>query len=161
MMARSFGSLTALTLALVACGGGGEQQQQPAAQAPTTQAAAPAAQPSTEGAQTAPATGLPPGVTQAMVDEGKQLFNSPTAICYTCHGENGKGMAGLGPNLGDSEWLHSDGSYDAIVKQIETGVPAAQSKSGIMMPPRGGSSITDDQVKAVAAYVWSLRLQKQ
>jgi mono/diheme cytochrome c family protein len=25
-----------------------------------------------------------------------------------------------------------------------------------MMPPKGGSSITDDQVKAVAAYVYSL-----
>ncbi len=25
-----------------------------------------------------------------------------------------------------------------------------------MMPPKGGSSITDDEVKAVAAYVYSL-----
>jgi cytochrome c5 len=28
------------------------------------------------------------------------------------------------------------------------------------MPPKGGSSITDDQVKAVAAYVYSLSHKK-
>ena len=28
----------------------------------------------------------------------------------------------MGPNLTDAEWIHSDGSYDAIVKQITTGV---------------------------------------
>ena len=27
---------------------------------------------------------------------------------------------------------------------------------GAIMPPKGGSAITDDQVKAVAAYVWTL-----
>jgi hypothetical protein len=26
----------------------------------------------------------------------------------------------------------------------------------VMMPPRGGSSISDPQVQAVAAYVWTL-----
>ena len=159
-MARYSASLTALALALVACGGGGEQQQQPEAQAPAAQAAAPAAQPDTQAAAETQATGLPPGVTQAMVDEGNTLFHGE-AICHTCHGEDAKGMPGLGVNLTDNEWLHSDGSYDAIVKQIETGVPASESKSGIMMPPKGGSSITDDQVKAVAAYVWSLRLKNK
>ena len=29
-----------------------------------------------------------------------------------------------------------------------------------MMPPKGGSTITDDQVKAVAAYVYSLSHKK-
>lgn len=158
-MARYLASLTALTLTLVACGGGGEQQQQPEGQAPAAQAAAPAAQPDTQAAAATP-TGLPPGVTPAMVAEGDTLFHGQ-AICHTCHGNDAKGMPGLGVNLTDSVWLHSDGSYDAIVKQIETGVPAAESKSGIMMPARGGSSITDDQVKAVAAYVWSLRLKNK
>jgi hypothetical protein len=31
-----------------------------------------------------------------------------------------------------------------------------ESKEGCPMPPRGGSSITDEEVKAVAAYVYSL-----
>jgi mono/diheme cytochrome c family protein len=160
MMARYLASLTALTLTLVACGGGGEKQTQAAPAA----AAAPAAPPSTQAAPAAAEAGtqtggLPAGVTQAMVDEGKTLFHG-AGTCYTCHGQNGVGVTGLGPNLGDAEWLHSDGSYDAIVAQIHKGVPTAESKSGIMMPPKGGSAITDDQVKAVAAYVWSLRLKQ-
>lgn len=153
MTARSLASMTAFALMLTACGGGEQQQQTQAA--PAAEAAAAPAVDST--AQAAPAGELPAGVTQAMIDEGKTLF-AGAGNCYTCHGQNGVGAEGLGPNLGDAEWLHSDGSYEAIVTQITDGVPAAESKSGIMMPPKGGSAITDDQVKAVAAYVWSLRL---
>ena len=40
------------------------------------------------------------------------------------------------------------------------GVPKEASKSGIVMPLRGGSTITDDEVKAVAAYVYSLSHKK-
>jgi mono/diheme cytochrome c family protein len=103
-------------------------------------------------AQTAPA-----GVTPAAIAQGDSIFHSK-GNCYACHGANGQGA--VGPNLTDAEWLHSDGSYDAIVKQVTTGVPQAESKSGIPMPPKGGSSITDDEVKAVAAYVYSLSHKK-
>jgi len=95
----------------------------------------------------------PAGVTPAAIAQGDSIFHSK-GNCYACHGANAQGA--VGPNLTDAEWLHSDGSYDAIVKQVTTGVPQAESKSGIMMPPKGGSSITDDEVKAVAAYVYSL-----
>jgi cbb3-type cytochrome c oxidase subunit III len=98
---------------------------------------------------------LPPGVTPDMVKEGKTLF-AGAGICAACHGTDAKGMPGLGANLTDNKWLHSDGSYDAIVKQIMTGVTASQSTSGAAMPARGGSALTDAQVQAVAAYVWSL-----
>jgi len=90
-----------------------------------------------------------------MLDEGNTLFHG-AGLCATCHGADGKGVPGLGANLSDSVWLHSDGSYDAIVKQVTEGVPANVSTSGAAMPARGGSSLTDDQVKAVAGYVWSL-----
>ena len=75
-------------------------------------------------------------------------------------GAAGNAQGAVGPNLTDAEWIHSDGSYDAIVKQITTGVPKEESKSGIAMPPKGGSTITDDEVKAVAAYVYSLGHKK-
>jgi mono/diheme cytochrome c family protein len=92
-----------------------------------------------------------------MVEEGRTLFHG-AAICFTCHGQNGVGVQGLGPALGDAEWLHSDGSLDAIVNQINTGVTAAESKTGTIMPPRGGAvTLTDEQVRAIAAYVYSLR----
>ena len=95
----------------------------------------------------------PPAVTPAVIAQGDSIFHGK-GNCYACHGTNAQGA--VGPNLTDAEWIHSDGSYDAIVKQVTTGVPKEQSKSGIPMPPKGGSTITDDEVKAVAAYVYSL-----
>jgi mono/diheme cytochrome c family protein len=95
----------------------------------------------------------PAAVTPAEIAQGDSIFHGP-GNCYACHGANAQGA--VGPNLTDAEWIHSDGSYDAIVKQVTTGVPQSESKSGIPMPPKGGSTITDDQVKAVAAYVYSL-----
>src|SRR5215213_7684199 len=95
----------------------------------------------------------PAAATPAAVAQGDSIFHGK-GNCYACHGANAQGA--VGPNLTDAEWIHSDGSYDAIVKQITTGVTAEESKSKIPMPPKGGSSITDDQVKAVAAYVYSL-----
>jgi len=99
----------------------------------------------------------PAAVTPAAIAEGDSIFHSK-GNCYACHGTNAQGA--VGPNLTDAEWIHSDGSYDAIVKQVTTGVPQAESKSGITMPPRGGSTISDDEVKAVAAYVYSLSHKK-
>lgn len=98
---------------------------------------------------------LPEGVTMAMVDEGKTVFEGP-GICVSCHGPSGEGIPNLGDNLTDDEWLHSDGSYEAIVETIMSGVTAEASTSGVPMPPRAATNITDDQVRAAAAYVWTL-----
>ena len=95
----------------------------------------------------------PAAATPAEIAQGDSIFHG-AGNCYACHGANAQGA--VGPSLADAEWIHSDGSYDAIVKQITTGVPQNESKSGIPMPPKGGSTITDDQIKAVAAYVYSL-----
>ncbi|MEO8449019.1 MAG: cytochrome c [Gemmatimonadota bacterium] len=96
---------------------------------------------------------LPKGVTAAMVDQGKQLYEGP-GICMACHGMDGKGT--VGPDLTDSIWVHSKGSFEEIAAQIIKGVPESETKSGNIMPPRGGSALTDDEVRAVAAYVWTL-----
>ena len=98
---------------------------------------------------------LPEGVTMAMVEEGKGLFGG-AGICASCHAPDGSGVPNLGANLTDEEWVHSDGSFEGILATITAGVTADASTSGIPMPPKGGSAITDDQVKAVAAYVWTL-----
>jgi len=103
---------------------------------------------------------LPPGVTAAMVTEGETLFKG-AGLCSACHGADAKGMPGVGVNLTDSEWIHSKGSYDDIVKQVISGVPPEKSKSGVVMPPKGGSQLTDAQVKAVAAYVWTVSHAKK
>ena len=96
---------------------------------------------------------LPEGVTPAMIEEGGKLFKG-AGLCAACHGVNATGA--VGPNLTDTLWLHSKGTYEDIVRQITTGVPQAQAKGGVMMPPKGGSGINDAQIRAVAAYVWSL-----
>lgn len=101
----------------------------------------------------APADTLPPGVTEAMVQRGKTVFTG-AGLCHACHGPDGKGS--VGPSLADTVWIHNRGEFEAIVQVIQRGVPAAESKSHIVMPPRGGSSIKDEDVRAVAAYVWSL-----
>jgi len=160
----------AAAFALAACGGdAGGQAASESAAAPAANPCAPAANPCAPAANPcAPAanpcaanpcaTGgqeLPEGVTAEMVKAGKGLF-AGDAMCVMCHGPDAKGLPNLGANLTDAEWLHSDGSYDAIVKTIEDGVSAEASTSGVPMPPKGGSSIGDDQVRAVAAYVWTL-----
>ena len=95
----------------------------------------------------------PAGVTPELIAKGDTIFHK-SGMCYACHGQNAAGS--VGPNLTDAEWLHGDGSYDMIVATVTGGVPADKAKKGIPMPPKGGSSITDDEVKAVAAYVYSL-----
>jgi len=98
---------------------------------------------------------LPDGVTQQMIDQGKAIFNGQ-GICMACHGADAKGMPNLGANLTDAEWNQGEGSYEEIVALIQAGVASDKSESGTMMPPKGGSQINDEQLRAVAAYVWSL-----
>ncbi len=101
----------------------------------------------------APPQELPEGVTPQMVEEGEQLF-AGKGICFSCHGAGGAGGP-LAPDLTTGEWLHIDGSYEGIVKLITTGVPNPKQHPAAM-PPKGGSSISDEEVKSVAAYVWTL-----
>jgi mono/diheme cytochrome c family protein len=95
----------------------------------------------------------PAGVTPAAIAKGDTIFHK-TGLCYACHGSNAEGT--VGPNLTDAEWLQGDGSYEMIVATVTSGIPAEKAKKGIPMPPKGGSSITEEEVKAVAAYVYSL-----
>ncbi len=98
---------------------------------------------------------LPEGVTPEMVAKGKTIY-SGAGICSSCHGPAGAGIPSLGADLTDAEWLHSDGSYEEIVATVKAGVTAQASSSGVPMPAKGGTNISDDDVMAVAAYVWTL-----
>jgi cbb3-type cytochrome c oxidase subunit III len=103
------------------------------------------------GVRPAAAQGAAPSA--AVIAKGDSVYHT-TGMCYACHGSKAEGM--VGPNLTDAEWVHGDGSIDMIVATVTSGVPKEKSKSGIVMPPKGGSTISDDDVKAVAAYVHSL-----
>jgi glucose/arabinose dehydrogenase/mono/diheme cytochrome c family protein len=99
---------------------------------------------------------VPNGATKEMVALGDRIYHGQVggATCAGCHGAAGTGTT-LGPNLTDTEWLWSDGSYRAIAKTITTGVPEPKQYRS-PMPPMGGAQLTPDQVSAVAAYVWAL-----
>ncbi len=98
-------------------------------------------------------TAAPAGVTPEAVAKGDTIFHK-TGLCYACHGNNAEGT--VGPNLTDGEWIHGDGSLESIVATVTAGVPKEKAKSGIPMPPKGGSSISEEDVRAVSAYVYSL-----
>ena len=145
-----------VAIGLSACGGDASANGDTADAAPA-QAQVTAAETDADMAETADAMTqeLPEGVTPAMVEEGKGIYNG-AGICMSCHAATGEGIPNLGANLTDDEWLHIDGSYESIVQNILEGVTAQQSSSGVPMPAKGGTAITDDQVAAVAAYVWTL-----
>jgi cbb3-type cytochrome c oxidase subunit III len=86
-----------------------------------------------------------------MVAAGQQTF---ATVCFACHGADAKGTQ-LAPNLTDAEWINTDGTFDGIINVVKTGVLQPKNAPA-PMPAMGGASLTDDQVRAVSAYVWSL-----
>jgi mono/diheme cytochrome c family protein len=91
--------------------------------------------------------------TPAVIARGDSVYHGP-GNCYACHGAKAEGL--VGPSLVDAEWIHSKGTYEDILAQVNQGITKEQSKSGIPMPAKGGSAISDEDAKAVAAYVHSL-----
>ena len=118
-----------------------------------------AASPAPQGAPAARAmSGLPAGVTTRTIALGDSLFHASS--CTRCHGADAKG-AQNGPNLTTATHMHVNGTYDDFVRIITSGVPrdSIQDKSHRFgMQPRGGTQnpLNDEQIKAVAAYVFSL-----
>jgi mono/diheme cytochrome c family protein len=104
----------------------------------------------------APAAGGGGKASPELIALGDSIFHGQVGggTCYACHGQDGKGT-GVGPNLTDAEWLNTDGSLEGIMKTIQTGVPTPK-KAPAPMPPMGGASLTPEQVRAVAAYEYSL-----
>jgi mono/diheme cytochrome c family protein len=106
--------------------------------------------------------GLPNGVTALMVAQGDSIFHA--RACARCHGADAHG-AQNGPNLTTGKFMHVDGSYQGFVKLITNGVPADSIRDKthtFPMAGRGGARpalLTDQEVQAVAAYVYSLNHQ--
>jgi mono/diheme cytochrome c family protein len=86
-----------------------------------------------------------------MVEEGERLY---ATACIACHGPGGNGTQ-LGPSHRDEEWIHVDGSLESMMELIRAGVPSPK-EHPVPMPPLGGGDFDDEQVRALAAYVYSL-----
>jgi cytochrome c oxidase cbb3-type subunit 3 len=77
-----------------------------------------------------------------------QLGRAKFAACAACHGADGKGNVALGaPNLADKVWLHGWGEQ-AVIDAIQRG------KDNQM--PAHADKLTPEQIRVLAAYVWSL-----
>jgi mono/diheme cytochrome c family protein len=96
---------------------------------------------------------VPAGATAADVTEGQKIF-SATGNCFTCHGADGSGSP-LAPALNDAQWLHITGDFPSIQQIVNNGVPTPK-QFPAAMPAKGGAPLTEQQVKQVAAYVYSL-----
>jgi mono/diheme cytochrome c family protein len=96
----------------------------------------------------------PEGVTDSSIAWGKQLFHG-SANCAGCHGRDAGGTD-EGPALTGALWLHGPGTYSWLVEQINRGLPAHETWTGKPMPMRGWSNMPDEDVRAVAAYVWAI-----
>ena len=98
----------------------------------------------------------PPGATGQEVALGKRIFHGEASngTCSGCHGSDAGGTS-VGPSLSNGIWVWGDGSLPAITKTIETGVPRPRNYTGVM-PPKGGADLSDQDVAAVAAYVWAV-----
>jgi|CXWL01.1.fsa_nt_gi mono/diheme cytochrome c family protein len=102
-----------------------------------------------------------PDSTAVLLALGKRTYEG-RGLCFSCHGKAGEGMPAVSTNtvLADGKWLHSKGTRPELVAIIKTGFDAKTSKSGVVMPARGGSRITDREVEAVALYVVELARKK-
>jgi mono/diheme cytochrome c family protein len=91
-------------------------------------------------------------ITPAMVSTGRQIFVS---ACASCHGQQAEGTKSA-PRLRQASWIDADGSYESISRVIVNGVPHPRAFPNPMLP-YGGAHLTLTDVRAVAAYVYSLQ----
>jgi cytochrome c5 len=124
-----------------------------------TSAAAPgpAASVSASGLPARPNPQAAAGITPQMIARGDTVFH--TSSCTECHGQRAKGTP-HGPDLTSGRFAQTNGSYAEIVKVITTGVPVdsiADPSFPEPMPARGGTpALSDDQIRSLAAYIYSL-----
>lgn len=93
-------------------------------------------------------TFLPSSVTSSMVQRGRKIYRGAGG-CAACHGENLR-RGPVAPSLRDDRWRNGDGSLASILNTIRNGV------QGTAMAAYPGG-ISDDDAKAVAAYVWQAK----
>lgn len=99
---------------------------------------------------------LPAGIAAEQVALGRAIYlgEAKGGTCVGCHGSDGKGTM-AGGSLTGPTFLWSDGSVDGLAATITKGVAQPKKASGAM-PALGGADLSPADVRAVAAYVWTL-----
>ena len=128
---------------------------QPAVAAASTTSPLPPEGMHPDAGRSAPALPVPPGATRQQVALDDRIFHGEASdgTCSGCHGSDASGTS-VGPSLTNGIWVWSDGSLPTITQIIKTGVPHPKNYTGVM-PPEGGTELSDADLAAVAAYVWA------
>lgn len=95
------------------------------------------------------------GASNAPVSIGRQTYASS---CAVCHGPGAEGVKGLGKPLKNSAYVQS-ASDEELFRLLVEGRPITDplNTTGVLMPPRGAQSITDDKLHEVVSYLRSIQ----
>lgn len=99
-----------------------------------------------------------PAMTQAaQTTPGADIYQK---TCAVCHGPDGNGVPFLGKPLRNSEFVqtHSDEELFALIVKGRAPTDPANT-SGVLMPPRGAQSISDESVHEVIGYLRSIQTE--
>ena len=110
---------------------------------------------------------MPAGVTTQLIAQGDSIYNSPTPqgqpmSCARCHGAKGDGGQN-GPSLTTGPWLHGGRDPANLARIITNGLPrdSIAATRRFAMNARGGpANLGDAQIRALAAYIWSISANK-
>ena len=95
-------------------------------------------------------------ISDTLLSAGKAAFTK--GMCAKCHKESGEGGS-RAPNLTDDVWQHCDGTIAGIESVLRSGVPREKlidQNREFAMNPATNLVPNDDEIAALAAYVWSL-----
>jgi len=87
---------------------------------------------------------------------GREAF---LTTCITCHGQDAKGVTGLGKDLTTSEFIRTQ-TDEQLLAFLMTGRPASDplNTTGVDMPPRGGNpAFTDEDLENIVAYLRTIQ----
>jgi len=97
------------------------------------------------------------GLAAAITAKAADVKDNWTTLCVKCHGDDGKGQTKMGQRLGVKDFtdakVQADLKDDAATKAIKEGVKNDDDKT--LMKPF--DSLTDDEIKALVAYVRTLK----
>lgn len=97
------------------------------------------------------------GLAAAITAKAADVKDNWTTLCVKCHGEDGKGQTKMGQRLGVKDFtdakMQADLKDDAAFKGIKEGIKNDDGKT--LMKPF--DSLSDDEIKALVAYVRSLK----
>ena len=106
------------------------------------------------GAGGAAAQDHPAGVTDSTIAAGQEVY-AGRGQCVKCHGDEGQGTAEA-TALDSGQWKLTDGSYEGLLLVIRHSGISAAGRDGDPLPMRGPTLLQPGEVRAVAAYVWSI-----